>query len=145
MRTAAPVCTSLRVTRVAPARDFQRSGGGDKGGARKNKGGWGGSCLDDGAAAVEVLAVDVLPHAPAVVLSVIAAYHAAVIVAAASSAKPAAPATARAAAIGSAPASSVTAASETHDTIGDSLGEIYGMVQRIMLSKRTQVNITRGG
>ncbi len=63
---------------------------GDKGGARKNEAGWGGSCLDDGAAAVEALAVDVLTHAPAVVLPVIAACQAAAIHAAASSAAAAA-------------------------------------------------------
>ena len=72
-----------------------------------------------------MLALHVLPHAPPVVLSVVAAHHAAVIVAPAPSAgmKPAAPATARAAAKASAaPAASVAAASETHVTFGDSLG-----------------------
>ena len=73
-----------------------------------------------------MLALHVLPHAPPVVLSVVAAHHAAVIVAPAPSAdtlKPAAPANARAAAKASAaPAASVAAASETHVTFGDSLG-----------------------
>ncbi len=84
------------------------------------------SCLDDRAATIEMLAFNVLPHAPTIVLSVVASHDAAVIIAAASSMETPAPASARTTAERAAapppPEATATSAAETHFIFAESLG-----------------------